>query len=100
MEDSDHLAGELEKLCHKVQQNGDTKFEIEQAFKSHRRSKPQQDEDDIICGVALTSYCSTVTNRLTTMLQQRNIKMVSPNNNKAIDEVREKTLRHEYPEHV
>lgn len=49
--DPEPLAGKLVSLCH-ILQNGSMKFEIEQAFKSYRRVKSQQDEDKIIHRVA------------------------------------------------
>lgn len=59
------------------QQNDYTKFEMEQLSRSHGRVKPAREEDDIIRGVTGTAFCSTVTNRLTRVLQRRNVQTVS-----------------------
>lgn len=68
--DSEHLHNELMQLRHTFQQNGYTKAKIKQAFNNYGRVKPKPKEEDIISGVAVVPFCSTVTNRLSRMLQQ------------------------------
>lgn len=64
--DSEHLTEELETLKVTFSQNGYSKVDIEQT----------KNEDDVIRGVAIVSFCNTITNCLTCLLQRRKIKMV------------------------
>lgn len=66
--DAEHLPEELATLKRLLLHNGFTRPEVEQVIASHGKWKPVQLDDEIIKGVVVIPYYSTMTNLLSQLL--------------------------------